>query len=381
MLSALRPTRKRKSQVPVNSLTIALTPPVNSWLRIFMSDENAAASTQQLSFNAAIQFALQTEMKRDPRVILFGIGIHHGANFRNLAEEFGRERLFQAPIAEQGFTCAALGAAIMGYRPVVVIGRGDFLYCAMDSIANEAAKYRYICGGGKFRVPMVIRVNSTGMGGGEGSQHSQSVEASFMHIPGLKIAIPATPADAVGLFRTAVRDDNPVLFFEHRQLKRSKKTDEVPLDPDFLVPLGKAAIRRRGADATIVTYAYMLEKSLAAAEQLAGQGIEAEVIDLRSLAPWDKQTVLDSVGRTGRLIVVSEDCKTGGVGAEIAATVSEDGFRSLKAPIQRVCYPDMIVPGTVYGESLFMIEAKDIVNGVQRTVEKKPSKNKNAKRG
>ena len=344
-----------------------------------MPDENAAA-TRPLSFNAAIQLALQTEMKRDPRVILFGIGIHHGANFRTLAEEFGRERLFQAPIAEQGFTCAALGAAIMGYRPVVVIGRGDFLYCAMDSIANETAKYRYICGGGKFRVPMVIRVNSTGMGGGEGSQHSQSVEASFMHIPGLKIAIPATPTDALGLFRAAVRDDNPVLFFEHRQLKRSKKTEEVPVDPDFMVPLGEAAIRRRGGHVTIVTYAYMLEKCLTAAEQLAAHEIDAEVIDLRSLAPWDNHTVLDSVARTGRLVVVSEDCKTGGVGAEIAATVSEDGFPWLKAPIQRVCYPDMIVPGTVYGESLFMIEVKDIVAGVRRTMQESPSQNTSAKR-
>jgi pyruvate dehydrogenase E1 component beta subunit len=220
---------------------------------------------------------------------------------------------------------------------------------------------------------MVIRVNSTGMGGGEGSQHSQSVEASFMHIPGLKIAIPATATDALGLFRAAVRDDNPVLFFEHRQLKRSRKTEEVPLDPDFVVPLGAAAIRRRGAHVTIVTYAYMLEKCLAAAEVLAGRGIEAEVIDLRSLSPWDKQTVLDSVGRTGRLVVVSEDCKTGGVGAEIAATVAEEAFSSLKAPIQRVCYPDMIVPGTVYGESLFIIEAGNIGDSVRKTMQETPA--------
>ncbi|HWP56992.1 MAG TPA: transketolase C-terminal domain-containing protein [Candidatus Acidoferrales bacterium] len=326
-----------------------------------MPAERAAAQTaQEMTFNAAIQHALGAEMKRDSRVILFGIGIHHGANFRALAEEFGRERLFQAPIAEQGFTAAALGAALMGYRPVVVIGRGDFLYCAMDSIANEAAKYRYICGGGRFRVPMVIRVNSTGMGGGEGSQHSQSVEATFMHIPGLKIAIPATPADAAGLFRSAVRDDNPVLFFEHRQLKRSKASAPVPLDPDFTVPLGEAAIRRRGRDLTIVTYAYMVQKCLAAAAELAAGGVEAEVIDLRSLLPWDKKTVLDSVARTGRLLVVSEDCKTAGAGAEIAATVAEEGFSSLRAPIRRLCYPDMIVPGTVYGESLFMIDAKEI---------------------
>lgn len=323
--------------------------------------QNDSTGTRELTFNAAIQYALQQEMKRDPRVILFGIGIHHGANFRSLVEEFGRERLFQAPIAEQGFTGAALGAALVGYRPVVVIGRGDFLYCAMDTIANEAAKYRYICGGGEFKVPMVIRVGSTGMGGGEGSQHSQSVEATFMHIPGLKIAIPSTPPDAVGLFRTAVRDNNPVLFFEHRQLKRSKAAEEVPLDPDFMVPLGQAVVRRSGTDLTLVTYAYMVQKCLAAADQLAGHGIEAEVIDLRSLLPWDKEAVLKSVARTGRLIVVSEDCKTAGVGAEIAATVSEEGFSSLKAPVQRVCYPDMIVPGTVHGESLFMIDVKDIV--------------------
>jgi pyruvate/2-oxoglutarate/acetoin dehydrogenase E1 component len=330
--------------------------------------QNDSTGTRELTFNGALQYALQQEMKRDPRVILFGIGIHHGANFRSLVEEFGRERLFQAPIAEQGFTGAALGAALMGYRAVVVIGRGDFLYCAMDTIANEAAKYRYICGGGEFKVPMVIRVGSTGMGGGEGSQHSQSVEATFMHIPGLKIAIPSTPADALGLFRTAVRDNNPVLFFEHRQLKRSKAVDEVPLDPDFMVPLGQAVIRRPGQDLTIVTYAYMVRKGLTAAEQLAANGIDAEVIDLRSLLPWDKQTVLDSVRRTGRLIVVSEDCKTSGVGAEIAATVLEEAFSSLRAPVQRVCYPDMIVPGTVHGESLFMIDVKEIVAAARKTM-------------
>ena len=333
-----------------------------------MPNDNVASSTRQLTFNAALQYALQQEMQRDPRVILFGIGIHHGANFRSLVDEFGRERLFQAPISEQGFTAAALGAALMGYRPVVVIGRGDFLFCAMDSIANEIAKYRYICGGNEFQVPLVIRVGSTGMGGGEGSQHSQSVEATFMHIPGLKVAIPSTPADALGLFRAAVRDNNPVLFFEHRQLKRSKAAEEVPLDPDFTVPLGEAVIRRRGKDLTIVTYAYMVQKCLAAADQLSGQGIDAEVIDLRSLLPWDKQAVLNSVGRTGRLVVVSEDCKTGGVAAEIAATVSEEGFSSLRAPVQRVCYPDMIVPGTVYGESLFMIDVKDIVDAGRKSM-------------
>ncbi len=334
-----------------------------------MPREPVTASTQALTFSQAIQTALREEMRRDFRVILFGIGLRHGANFRSLAEEFGRERLFQAPIAEQGFTCAALGAAMMGYRPVVVIGRGDFLYCAMDSIANEAAKYRYICGGGEFRVPMVIRVNSTGMGGGEGTQHSQSVEASFMHVPGLKIAIPGTPRDALGLFRAAVRDNNPVLFFEHRQLKRSKESEEIPRDPDFTIPLGQAAVRRAGKDVTIVTYAYMVHKCLAAAEQLIQEGIDAEVIDLRTLLPWDSQTVLASVARTGRLVVVSEDCKTAGVSAEIAATVAEKGFSSLKAPIQRVCYPDMIIPGTVYGESFFMIEVKDVIDGVHKTMQ------------
>jgi pyruvate/2-oxoglutarate/acetoin dehydrogenase E1 component len=206
------------------------------------------------------------------------------------------------------------------------------------------------------------------MGGGEGSQHSQSVEASFMHIPGLKIAIPATPRDAFGLFKTAVRDNNPVLFFEHRQLKRNKITEEIPNDPNFTLSLGEAAIRRRGAHVTIVSYAFMVGKCLAAAEQLAAQGIEAEVIDLRTLAPWDKPAVVASVARTGHLVVVSEDCKTGGVGAEIAASVIEEAFSSLKAPVQRVCYPDMIVPGTVYGESLFLIEPKDIIDGVHRVL-------------
>jgi acetoin:2,6-dichlorophenolindophenol oxidoreductase subunit beta len=331
--------------------------------------ERASASTQALTFSQAIEAALRSEMKRDGRVIMFGIGIRHGANFRKLAEELGRERFFEAPIAEQGFTCAGLGAALMGYRPVVMIGRGDFLYCAMDSIANEAAKYRYICGGGEFRVPMVIRVGSTGMGGGEGTQHSQSVEATFMHIPGLKIAMPATPADAFGMFRAALRDNNPVLFFEHRQLKRSKQTDEVPVDADFIVPLGEAAVRRRGGNVTIVTYGLMLQKCLAAAEELAREGIDAEVIDLRSLLPWDQQTVFQSVAKTGRLVIVSEDCKTGGVGAEIAATVGEKAFSSLKAPIQRVSYPDMIIPGTVYGESLFLIGPQDVIGGVRKTMQ------------
>lgn len=333
-----------------------------------MPNENAASSTRSLSFTQAIQFSLSEEMRRDSRIILIGEGLRQGAQYRALAEEFGAERVLEAPIAEQGFTCAALGAAMMGLRPVAIIGRGDFLYCAMDSIVNEAAKYRYLCGGGEFRVPIVIKVQSTGMGGGAGSQHAQSVEASFMHVPGLKIAIPATPSDACGLFRSAVRDNNPVLFFEHRELRRSRTEEEVSTSADFVVPFGQAAVRRPGKDVTIVTYAYMVQKCLAAGEQLMQRGVDAEVIDLRTLLPWDSQTVLASVARTGRLVVVSEDCKTAGVGAEIAATVAEKGFPALKAPIQRVCYPDMIVPGTVYGESLFMIEVKNIVDGVQKAM-------------
>lgn len=333
-----------------------------------MLHEPVSASTQALTFSQAIQVALRDEMQRDPRVILIGEGVRHSGPYRGLVEEFGHDRVLEAPIAEQGFTCAGIGAALMGLRPVVAIGRGDFLYPAMDSIVNEAAKYRYICGGGNFRVPMVIKVHSTGMGGGAGTQHAQSVEATFMHVPGLKIAIPSTPTDALGLFRAAVRDDNPVLFFEHREIKRDSAREDVPLEPAFAVPFGKAAVRRSGTDVTLVSYGYMAHKCFAAAEELATRGMSAEVIDLRTVLPWDRDAVVNSVRRTGRLVVVTEDCRRAGVGAEIAATVGELAFPSLKAPIQRVTYPDMPVPGTLYAESLFLIQVDDILNAVDRLV-------------
>jgi len=298
---------------------------------------------RELTYWQALQEALQQEMRRDPRVFLLGedIGAYGGAFgvTRGLLAEFGPERVRCTPISEATIVGAATGAAVTGLRPVVEIMFMDFLTLTMDQLANHAAKFRYMYGP-QAHVPIVIR---TPAGGGRsyGATHSQSLEAWFLHVPGLKVVAPATPADAKGLLLTAIRDDNPVLFVEHKLLYAT--TGPVP-DEDEPIAIGEAAVRREGQDVTIVAYSFHLGMALQAAEDLAPHGIDAEVIDLRSLVPLDTETIVGSVRKTGRLVCVEEGTRTGGVGAEIAARVAEHAYEYLDAPIRRIAAPDIPIP-------------------------------------
>lgn len=325
-------------------------------------------SERQLTFREAIREALREEMKRDERVFLIGIDMHN-VNIINhvvdgLHDEFGAERFISTPIVEAGFTGAALGAAMTGMRPIVEVGNGCFILRAYDEVVNEIAKYRYICGGGHFKLPIVIRIAGfAGIEAGGGVQHAESTESRFIGSPGLKVVIPSTPRDAKGLLKSAIREDRPVLFFEHKMLYAS--SGEVPDDNEFLLPLGSAAIRKEGKDVTIISWALMLHRVLDAAEQLAKEGVQAEVIDLRTLVPYDQRTLLTSVRKTGRAVLVEEGTKTGGVGAELAAFLSEEAFNYLKAPIRRVATPDMVLPASRYGTKLFVPQVADIVTAVR----------------
>jgi 2-oxoisovalerate dehydrogenase E1 component beta subunit len=291
----------------------------------------------------AIRMALAEEMRRDPRVFLMGedIGAYGGA-FKvtaGLSEEFGPERVIDTPIAESGIVGAAIGAALMGRRPVVEMQFIDFISNAFQLITNFAAKCHYRWG---VAVPMVIR-GPCGGGVGAGPFHSQNVEAYFLHTPGLKIVAPATPRDARGLLKAAIRDPNPVLYFEHKFLYRHLK-EELAEGEDEVTPIGKAAVRRPGRDLSLVTFGAMVQRALAAAEALAGEGIEVEVIDLRSLKPWDEELVVESVRRTGKALVLHEASRTGGVGGEYAAAIGEACFEWLDAPVERLAALDVPVP-------------------------------------
>jgi 2-oxoisovalerate dehydrogenase E1 component beta subunit len=296
-----------------------------------------------LTYLEAIRLALAEEMRRDERVFLMGedIGAYGGA-FKvtaGLLEEFGPERVIDTPIAEAGIIGAAIGAALMGRRPVVEMQFIDFISNGFQLLTNFAAKCHYRWGAA---VPMVVR-GPCGGGVGAGPFHSQNVESFFMHTPGLKIVAPATPRDARGLLKAAIRDPNPVLYFEHKFLYRHLK-EEVDERDEGLVEIGKAAVRRPGNDVTIVTFGAMVQRALSAAEALAGEGLSAEVIDLRSLLPWDREAVIQSVQRTGRLLVLHEAPRTGGVGGELAAEIGECCFEWLDAPVTRLAAEDVPVP-------------------------------------
>jgi 2-oxoisovalerate dehydrogenase E1 component beta subunit len=296
-----------------------------------------------LTYLEAIRLALAEEMRRDERVFLMGedIGAYGGA-FKvtaGLLEEFGPERVVDTPIAEAGIIGAAIGAALMGRRPVVEMQFIDFISNGFQLLTNFAAKCHYRWGAA---VPMVVR-GPCGGGVGAGPFHSQNVEAHYLHTPGLKIVAPGTPHDARGLLKAAIRDPNPVLYFEHKFLYRHLK-EEVDERDEGLVEIGRAAVRRAGEDVTIVTFGAMVQRALAAAETLAGEGLAAEVIDLRSLLPWDEEAVSDSVRRTGRILVVHEAPRTGGVGGEIASQIGERCFEWLDAPVARLAAKDVPVP-------------------------------------
>jgi 2-oxoisovalerate dehydrogenase E1 component beta subunit len=295
-----------------------------------------------ITYLEAISQALRDEMRRDRDVILLGEDIAaFGGAFkitRGFVEEFGEERVVDTPISESGFVGAACGAAIEGLRPVVEFQFADFIACAFDQIVNYAAKACYRWG---TPVPVVFRGPSGG-GFRGGPFHSQNPEAWFTHVPGLKVVQPSTPYDAKGLLKAAIRDNNPVIYFEHKHLYRRIR-EEVPED-DFVVPLGVAEIKRPGRDLTIVTYGAMVHESLAAAERLSREGAECEVIDLRTLAPLDKSCFLESVRRTSRALVVYEAHLTGGFGGEVAAIIAQEAFDILDAPVTRVASLDVPVP-------------------------------------
>ena len=317
----------------------------------------------------AIRDTLYSEMQRDDRVIVMGedVGVKGGV-FKataGLIEAFGEDRVIDMPLAESSIVGVAIGTALNGMRPVAEIQFADFIHPAMDQIINEAAKLRYRSNGA-FGCPLVIRAP---FGGGiHGAlYHSQSVEALFFHVPGLKIAVPATPAEAKGLLTTAIRDDDPVLFFEHKKLYRRLKSEVPP--GDCALPFGRASVKRRGDDVTIVTYGAMVHVATEAAEALASDGISVEVVDLCTLIPLDTTTVLESVAKTNRAIMLHEDNRTGGVGAEIAAILAEEMFEHLDAPIVRVAAPD--VPAIPYSpplEEAFLPQRDDVVAAVRRLV-------------
>ena len=318
------------------------------------------------TYAMAVRDTIAAEMRRDERVFIMGedietIGSIFGCT-RDLTKEFGRERAFNTPISEAGFVGMGLGAACTGMRPIVELLYMDFSFCAMDQLLNQVAKTRYIFGG-NAKIPLVIR-GQEGIGRGNAATHSQSVETIFMHFPGIKVACPANARDAAGLLRTAIRDDNPVMVIEHKALY-SKKMD-VPDDPDFMLPFGKADIKRSGKDVTIVSNLLYVDRSLEAAEALVKEGIEAEVIDPMTLVPFDKETVINSVKKTGRLVVVHEAHRNAGWGAEVAAMVAEEAFRYLDAAPVRLGTKACPLPFNVGLENAATPQISDIIEACRR---------------
>ena len=322
----------------------------------------------------ALRDAMRIAMRSDPRVFLIGedIGVPggFGGGFTvtlGLAEEFGRERVIDTPISEAAIVGAAVGAAMVGMRPVAEMQYGDFVFCAMDQVVNQAAKMRYMSNG-QVSVPMVLRLP---VGASQrGAQHGQSTEALFMHVPGLKVVCPSTPYDAKGLLLAAIRDDNPVVFLEHKLLyggkgpRREKaalvQAAETP-DGDYEIPLGPVAIRRHGRDLTILANMLMVHHALAAADRLAEQGCDVEVIDVRCLAPLDMASLEASAAKTGRVLIVEEDHLTGGWGAEVAALIGERLFGRLAAPIRRLAGLDAPIPCAASLEDVFVPSVERIV--------------------
>ncbi len=319
------------------------------------------------TFIEAIRDGLAEEMRRDASIVLLGedVGKKGGVFLATdgLWAEFGDDRVIDTPLTESMIVGASIGAALNGLRPVAEIQFADFIHPAFNQIVSEAARMRYRSNNG-FTVPMVIRAPYGG--GVHGAlYHSQSVEAFFTHVPGLKVVVPSTPYDAKGLLRTAIRDDDPVLFFEHKKMYRSVRGD-VP-DGEYTVPLGLASVRRPGRQVTIVSYGLMTPYSLEAAERVAGEGIDVEVIDLRTLRPLDRDTVLSSVRKTGKCLVAYEDNRFGGYGAEIAAIVAEEAFDYLDGPVSRIAGPD--VPGVPYNHALedwFMLNPLKIADAIRK---------------
>lgn len=325
----------------------------------------------EMTYKDAIKMAMVEEMRRDEDVFLMGedVGLYGGAFGVSVGmfEEFGEDRVRDTPISEAVIAGAACGAAVTGMRPIAEIMFMDFTTIAMDSIVNQAAKMRYMFGG-KAKVPMVLRTPG-GSGTGAAAQHSQSLEAWFCHVPGLKVVVPATPKDAKGLLKAAIRDDNPVMFIEQKTLYKTK--GEVPEEDDFIIPLGKGEIKREGKDITVVSYGRMLPRVLEAAKKAAENGIDVEVVDPRTLVPLDKEIIVESVKKTGRLLLVNEAVKTGGYIGEIAAMVAEsEAFDYLDSPIIRLAGLDVPVPYNPQLEAAIVPSEEKILDTLIKMVRK-----------
>jgi len=317
---------------------------------------------RKLTYRAAINEALREEMEIDPTVFIIGEDVSPGGVFGvtgGLAERFGEKRVVDTPIAETAIIGAAIGSALAGLRPVAEIMILDFIFVCMDGICNWAAKQRFTSGG-KVAVPLTVRAAYGAWG--TGPHHSQCLEACFGNIPGLQIAMPSTPADAKGLLKTAIRSNDPILFFEN--IASYDMEGEVP-EGEETIPFGKADVKRRGSDVTIVAIGSMVKKALDAAEDLAAMGVDCEVIDPRTLLPLDHKTIIESVEKTHRLVIVHEAPKVGGVGGEIAAMVTEKSFSSLQGPIVRVGAPFTPVPRPPF-EKLYLPSAEKIISAVKK---------------
>jgi pyruvate/2-oxoglutarate/acetoin dehydrogenase E1 component len=321
---------------------------------------------KEMSYRDALREALFEEMQRDDRVFVIGeeVGRYGGAYgvTRGLFQEFGAQRVVDSPISEAGIVGLGVGAAITGLRPIVELMYVDFVGLAMDQIANQMAKFRYMTGG-QLTIPMVLRTQG-GTGRSAGAQHSQSLESWLVHVPGLRVVMPSNAHDAKGLLKTAVRCNDPVVFIEHKALYSAK--GEVP-EEEYTIPLGKAAILRKGRDATILCYSGMVSLTVKAAAALSSEGIEAEVVDLRSLSPLDTETILSSARKTGRVAVVSEAHRTLGMGAELSALITEQCFEQLKAPVLRIAASDTPVPASIL-EKISIPTEEGVVQGIRHLV-------------
>jgi pyruvate/2-oxoglutarate/acetoin dehydrogenase E1 component len=316
-----------------------------------------------LKYREALNQALREEMIRNPLVFIMGEGVgEKGGSYKvtdKLLIEFGADRVIDTPISEASFVGMGIGAALLGTHPVVELLFVDFALLTFDQLMNQAAKLNFMTGG-QCNVPMVLRTQG-GAGNGLAGQHSQSLEAMFYHMPGLKLIMPSTPYDAKGLLKASIRDNDPVVFLEHKLLYMTE--GEVP-EGEYIIPIGKADIKRKGKDVTLITYSLMTLKCLEAAEILAKQGIDAEVVDLRTLCPLDKETLLDSVKKTSRAVIVHEAVKRGGIGSDISAIIMEEALDSLDSPVMRIAGKNTTIPYNLHLEKLCVPSTDDIVAGV-----------------
>ncbi len=323
--------------------------------------------SRTITFLQALNEAMAEEMRRDERVFILGEDVRIGAfgQTSGLVKEFGPERVLNTPIAENAITGVAMGAALNGMRPVLELMFCDFAMLAMDQICNHLGQWRYVTGN-QYSIPVTIRT-AVGAGFRMAYGHSQCLESQFIQAPGLILVAPSTPYDAKGLLKTAIRSDDPVIVFEHKKLILGGVKGEV-LDEDYAVPFGQAVIRKKGKDVTVVATMFMVYEALNAAQELAGEGIDIEVIDPRTIIPLDKDTIFESLEKTGRLVTVEEGRVRGGIGAEIAALVASDGFSLLKAPVQRVGAPMVPIPGSPILEDLYLPNKGSIIRAVKRVL-------------